>query len=56
VASGSPTRRISRGADVDEIERQIPFVPDSEAVIAEDPSALSARLDVIGARTSDGGA
>lgn len=46
---------LAGGADVDEIERQIAeYVPDAEAVIDEDPSALDAGLEVLSVRVSAG--
>lgn len=46
---------LAGGADVGEIERQIAkYVPDAEAVVDEDPTALDAGLEVLGVRVGVG--
>jgi hypothetical protein len=46
---------LAGGADVQEIERQIgEYVPDAEAVVEEDPSALDVGLEVLGVRVGVG--
>jgi hypothetical protein len=48
-----PQQHLAGGPDVQEIRRQIDlYVPDAEAVVEEDPSALDEALGIVGVRVT----